>query len=232
MATLTNSVAATPAEAICSRRSVRAFLPTPVPRPTVERILDIARQAPSGSNIQPWHVQVVAGSHRDRLVQAILAADDADAPGYEQEYRYYPEEWTEPYLRRRRQLGKALYQLAGVPKGDLAAMKRQRALNYAFFHAPVGLFFTLDKRQGYGAWIDLGAFLQSVMIAARGEGLHTCPQAAFSKYHRIIRQHLPIPEDDILVCGMALGLADPEAPVNRLVPERAAVSEFTSFLWD
>lgn len=232
MGNLTNAIAATPAEAIRSRRSVRAFLPTPVPRETVERILDIARQAPNGSNIQPWHVQVVAGSHRDRLVQAILAADAADAPGHDEEYRYYPEEWIEPYLGRRRQLGKALYQLAGVAKGDLAAMKQQGARNYAFFDAPVGLFFTLDKRQRYGGWIDMGAFLQSVMIAARGEGLHTCPQAAFSKYHRIIRQHLPIPEDHILVCGMALGLADTEAAVNQLVAERAPVSEFASFLWD
>ena len=232
MMSIVNSVAATPAEAIRSRRSVRAFLPTPVPRETVERMLDIARHAPNGSNIQPWHVQVVAGTHRDRLVEAILAADAADAPGYDEEYRYYPDEWVEPYLGRRRQLGKALYQLTGVAKGDTAAMKRQAARNYTFFDAPVGLFFTLDRRQGYGAWIDMGAFLQSVMIAARGEGLHTCPQAAFPKYHRLIRQHVPIPDDHVLVCGMALGYADPEAAVNQLVPERAPVSEFATFLWD
>jgi nitroreductase len=226
-----NTIAVTPAEAIQSRRSVRAFLPTPVARETVERILDLARNTPNGANIQPWHVQVVAGPHRDRLVQAILAADAVDAPGFEDNYPYYPEEWVEPYLSRRRQLGKALYQLAGVAKGDTAAMKRQAARNYTFFDAPVGLFFTLNRRQAYGAWIDMGAFLQSVMIAARGEGLHTCPQGAFSKYHRLIRQHLPIPEDHILVCGMALGYADPEVAVNRLVPERAPVSEFASFHW-
>ena len=227
-----NSVACTPAEAIRSRRSVRAFLPAPVARATVEAILEIARFAPNGSNLQPWHVQVVAGAHRDRLVEAILAADAADAPGYEEEYPYYPEAWVEPYLGRRRQLGKALYQLAGVARGDTAAMKRQAARNYAFFDAPVGLFLSIDRRQGYGAWIDMGGFLQSVMIAARGEGLHTCPQAAFTKYHRLIRQHLPIPEEHILVCGMAMGYADPAAAVNRLEPGRAEVGEFTSFHWD
>jgi len=227
-----NSIAATPAEAILSRRSVRAFLPTPVARETVEKLLDLARNAPNGSNIQPWRVFVVAGARRDRLVEAILAADAADAPGHDEEYRYYPEEWVEPYLGRRRQLGKALYQLAGIAKGDTAAMKRQAARNYTFFDAPVGLFFTMDRRQAFGGWIDMGAFLQSVMIAARGEGLHTCPQAAFTKYHRIIREHLPVPDDHILVCGMALGFADPEATVNRLVPERAPVEAFATFLWD
>jgi len=227
-----NSVAATPAEAILSRRSIRAFLPTPVPRETVERILDIARHAPNGSNIQPWRVFVVAGTRRDRLVEAILAADGADAPGYDEDYRYYPEEWVEPYLGRRRQLGKALYQLVGIAKGDTAAMKRQAARNYTFYDAPVGLFFTMDRRQAFGGWIDMGAFLQSVMIAARGEGLHTCPQAAFTKYHRLIREHLQIPEDHVLVSGMALGLADEAATVNQLVPERAPVGEFASFFWD
>jgi len=229
---IANSVAATPAEALQSRRSVRAFLPTPVPMETVVRILELARYAPNGSNLQPWRVHGVAGGHRDRLVQAILAADEADAPGFTEEYPYYPTEWVEPYVGRRRQLGKERYRLAGVPKGDAAAMKRQGARNDAFFDAPAGLFFSIDQRQAYGAWIDIGAFLQSVMIAARGEGLHTCPQAAFSKYHRIIRAHVPIPDDHILVCGMALGYADPDAAVNQLVAERAPVSEFATFLWN
>jgi nitroreductase len=227
-----DDVAATPAEAILSRRSVRAFLPTAVERETVERILTLASFAPNGSDIQPWQVFVVHGLHRDRLCQAILAADDADAPGYEEEYQYYPSEWFEPYLGRRRELGKALYQLVGVGRGDRAAMKRQNARNYIFFDAPVGLFFTLDRRQAYGAWIDIGTFLQSVMIAARGEGLHSCPQQSFSKYHRIVRDHVPIPPDHILVCGMALGHADPAATVNLLVPAREPVSAFATFLWD
>jgi nitroreductase len=229
---VSNSIAATPAEAILTRRSVRAFLPKPVARQTVEKILDLARFAANGSNIQPWHVFVVQGAHRDRLCADIMAADDADDPSHEEQYQYYPSEWFEPYLARRRQLGKGLYQLAGVARGDSAAMKAQQARNYVFFDAPVGLFFSLDKRQAYGAWIDIGTFLQTVMIAARGEGLHSCPQQSFSKYHRIVRRHVPIPDDDILVCGMALGYADPDAAVNQLVPDRAPVSEFASFLWD
>jgi nitroreductase len=229
---VTNDVAATPAAAILSRRSVRAFLPTPVAKATVERVLTLASFAPNGSDIQPWQVFVVQGGLRDRLCQAIIAADDADAPGHAEEYPYYPTTWFEPYLGRRRQLGKALYALAGVGKGDVAAMKRQNARNYVFFDAPVGLFLTLDKRQAYGAWIDIGAFLQSLAIAARGEGLHSCPQQSFSKYHLIVRQHVPIPDDHILVCGMALGYADPDAAVNQLVPERLPLAEFASFQWD
>jgi nitroreductase len=229
---VSNTIAASPAEAIRTRRSVRAFLPKEVGRATVERILEIASNAPNGSNIQPWRVFVVHGAHRDRLCAEILAADAADAPGYDEEYQYYPVVWFEPYLGRRRSLGKALYSLVGVAKGDAAAAKAQQARNYQFFDAPVGLFFTLHKNQQYGAWIDMGTFLQSVMIATRGEGLHSCPQQSFSKYHRIVRRHVPIPDDHILVCGMAMGYADPGAAVNQLMPEKAPVSEFASFLWD
>ena len=227
-----NTKAATPAEAIVTRRSVRAFLPQQVERTTVERILEIASNAPNGSNIQPWQVYVVHGALRDELCAEIMAADAADAPGYEEEYQYYPVEWFEPYLGRRRNLGKALYGLVGVARGDAAAAKAQQARNYQFFGAPVGLFYSLHKNQQYGAWIDIGTFLQSVMIAARGEGLHTCPQQSFSKYHRIVRKHVPMPDDHILVCGMAMGYADTSAAVNQLMPEKVPASEFATFLWD
>lgn len=227
-----NKIAATPAEALTTRRSVRAFLPQPVQKETVAKILELAKYAPNGSNIQPWHVFVVQGAARDKICAEILAADAADAPGHEEEYQYYPTDWFEPYIGRRRALGKGLYALAHVAKGDVPAMKRQQARNYAFFDAPVGLFFTLDKRMAYGAWIDMGTFLQSVMLATRGEGLHSCPQQSFSKYHRIVRHHVPIPEDHILVCGMAMGYADTDAEVNLLVPERAPLDDFATFLWD
>lgn len=227
-----NQIAQSPREAILTRRSVRAFLPQAVSRAQIETILDLARHAANGSNIQPWRVFVVQGAHRDRLCADIIAADESDAPGYEEEYQYYPVEWFEPCLARRRQLGKALYETVGIAKGDKPAMKAQQARNYLFFDAPIGLFFTLDRRQAYGAWIDIGCLLQNVMIAARGEGLHSCPQQSFSKYHRIVRQHLPIPEEHILVCGMALGYADESAKVNQLVPDRAPVSEFAEFFCD
>jgi len=231
--TLSNNPSFRLDEAVLSRRSVRAFKPDLVPsRALIEKMLDLARYAPNGSNIQPWNVYVVAGAARDRVCQAILAADEAEAPGYDEEYQYYPVDWFEPCLGRRRTLGKALYGLVGVGKGDLAAMKRQNARNYVFFDAPVGLFFSIDKRNQYGGWIDMGGFLQTAMLTARSLGLHTCPQQSFSKYHRIIRQHVPIPEDHVLVCGMAVGYAEEEAVVNRLIPEKAPVEEFTTFLWD
>jgi len=227
-----NQAAPTLEEAVRTRRSVRAFRPDPVPRETIEKILELARFSPNGSNIQPWHVYVTAGRTRDRLCADILAADDADLPEHDEEYRYYPEEWFEPLLARRRALGKALYGLVGVAKGDTAAMKRQQARNYVFFDAPVGLFFSLDKRNRYGGWMDMGGFLQTAMLAARSFGLHTCPQQSFSKYHRIVRRHVPIPDDHILVCGMALGYADESAEVNRLEPGRDPVEAFTTFLLD
>ena len=230
---LSNKPAQSVEDAVLTRRSVRAFKPDAVPtRDLVEKMLDLARYAPNGSNIQPWNVYVVAGSMRDRLCQAILAADQAEVPDFDEEYQYYPVDWFEPCLGRRRSLGKALYGLTGVAKGDIEAMKRQQARNYEFFDAPVGLFFSIDKRNKYGGWIDMGAFLQTAMLAARSLGLHTCPQQSFSKYHRLIRQHVPIPEDHILVCGMAVGYADEDAAVNRLLPEKAPVEEFTTFLWD
>lgn len=230
--TLTNKAAPTLDEAVRTRRSVRAFRPDPVARETVEKILELARFAPNGSNIQPWHVYATAGKTRDDLCRDILAADDADAPEHDEEYQYYPEDWFEPLLGRRRQLGKALYGLVGIAKGDREAMKRQQARNYAFFDAPVGLFFSLDKRNRYGGWMDMGGFLQTAMLAARSFGLHSCPQQSFSKYHRIVRKYVPIPVDHTLVCGMALGYAIEDAEVNRLEPEREPVEAFTTFLWD
>ena len=231
--TLSNNPASSFEEAVLTRRSVRAFKPDAVPpKRLIEKMLDLARYAPNGSNIQPWNVYVVAGGTRDRLCQAILAADKDDVPGYDEEYQYYPTDWFEPCLGRRRTLGKALYGLVGIAKGDTEAMKRQQARNYSFFDAPIGLFFSIDTRNEYGGWIDMGAFLQTAMLAARTLGLHTCPQQSFSKYHRIVRDHVPIPEDHILVCGMAVGYADEEAVVNELAPEKAPVEEFTAFLWD
>jgi nitroreductase len=219
-------------EALSSRHSVRAFLAKPVDRAVIEQILTLASQSPSGSNIQPWKVWVTAGAKRDRICSRIHAAHEADEPGHEEGYVYYPPEWFEPHLTRRRQLGKALYGLVNAPKGDVEGMKRQNGRNYLLFDAPVGLFFALDKRHGQSAWIDLGCFLQSIMLAARGFGLDTCPQQSFAKYHRILREELAIPEGDVLVCGMAIGYADPEAPVNRLRAERVPLTEFAEFYWE
>lgn len=220
-------------EALASRRSVRGYLPTPVDQATVESILALASRAPSGSNIQPWNVWVVAGETKRRLCDKIIAAHDADDESHQDEYRYYPLAWKEPYLSRRRTLGLMLYQLVGIAKGsDTAAMKRQFGKNYLFFDAPVGLFLTIDREMQQGSWLDLGGFMQSILIAARGFGLHTVPQAAFAKYHRIIRSELGVPESEMVVVGISLGHEDPNVPENRLVTEREPVSEFAKFYWD
>lgn len=219
-------------EALASRRAVRAFLPTPVPRATVEHILGLASRAPSGSNIQPWKVWVVAGDARRRLTEKIVAAHEADDSSYDEEYDYYPPQWTEPYLSRRRKLGKDLYGLVGIPKGDVEAMKRQQGRNYMFFGAPVGLFVTIDRQMAQGSWYDTGTFLMSILLAARGFGLHSCPQQAFTKYNRLIRTELGIPDSEVIACGVAIGYEDPDAPENRLTTEREPVEAFTTFLWE
>lgn len=220
------------AAAITSRRSIRAFLPTPVARETVERILDIAARAPSGTNMQPWRGYVLTGAPLKRL-SAALVAEALAGTEVEAEYRYYPETFFEPYLSRRRKVGWDLYGLLGIGRGETERMRRQHARNFAFFGAPVGLIFTIDRRLEIGSWLDYGIFLGNVMTAARGMGLDTCPQAAFAPHHRTIRAHLPIPEEEVVVCGMALGYADPAAPENALVTERVPAREFCTFLgWD
>jgi nitroreductase len=212
-----------------SRHSIRAFLPEAVPRQTIERILATAARAPSGTNTQPWHVHVLTGAARDRLVAAVCAAFDHAADEHRYEYAYYPAEFFEPYLSRRRAVGYALYSLLGIAKGDRAAMQAQHRRNFEFFDAPVGLMFTIDRRMGQGSWLDYGGFMQNVMLAARACGYDTCPQAAWIQFHRIVSAELALPEHQQLVCGMALGRADPDAPANRLVSARAPLSEFVAF---
>jgi nitroreductase len=214
--------------AIAGRRSLRAFKPDPVPRELVAHILRVAARAPSGTNMQPWRVHVCSGETRARLSTAVLAAHDAPE-GHEQAYRYYPGEFFEPYLARRRKVGWDLYGLLGIGRGDKARMHAQHARNFTFFDAPIGLIFTIDSRLEIGSWLDHGMFLENVMIAARGHGLDTCPQAAFARFHRAIRTVLPLADTDTVVCGMALGYADPDAPENQLVTERADLDDFAAF---
>lgn len=225
------SIAAVDA-AITSRRSLRAFLPTPVPRATIEQILAVAARAPSGTNTQPWKVTVLTGDAKTRLSAAIQAAydDPAERAAHTEEYAYYPTEWASPYIDRRRKVGWDLYGLLGIAKTDKARMHAQHGRNYRFFDAPVGLIFTIDRVMQQGSWLDYGMFLQSIMIAARARGLDTCPQAAFTQWHRIIAAQLGLPASEMVVCGMSLGHADPDAPENALVTEREPVAGFTRFL--
>jgi nitroreductase len=217
-------------EAILTRRSVRAFLPTPVPREAVEELLTLASRAPSGTNIQPWKVHVVAGEQRLALSRAIQAAIDRDGMDpYKREWNYYPQQWREPFLGRRRKIGWDLYGLLGIRKGDFEKTERQHRRNYDFFDAPVGFIFTLDEDLEIGSWLDLGIFIGTLMVAARGRGLDTCPQAALANVHPVLRQELGIPESEVIICGMALGYEDKAAPENALVTERAPASEFATF---
>ncbi len=217
---------------IASRRSIRAFLPTPVEREDLESILAVASRAPSGSNTQPWKVYVLTGDTRQRLSESILAAylDPAQNVRHEEEYAYYPRQWVSPYQERRRKVGWDLYGLLGLARDNKAGMQAQHGRNYAFFDAPVGLIFTIDRVMEQGSWLDYGMFLQSVMIAARARGLDTCPQAAFTQFHRVIAEVLQLPAGEQVVCGMALGFADRSKIENTLVTERSPVSEFARFL--
>jgi nitroreductase len=217
-------------EAITSRRSIRAFLPDTIPRDTVERLLAIASRSPSGSNIQPWRVRVLAGEPRRRLAHAIVEALERDGnDAFKRDYDYYPVRWREPFLSRRRKIGWDMYSLIGVTRGDFEGTEKHRRRNFDFFGAPVGMIFTLDEDLEIGSWIDLGMFMDAVMVAARAQGLHTCPQAAFAEYHGVIRRTLAIPEREMIICGMALGYADEAHPINRLVTGRAPVEEFATF---
>lgn len=228
----TEAAAAAVDTAITSRRSVRAFLPMPVPRETVEDILRVASRAPSGTNTQPWQVHVLMGAARQRLCDRISAVyeNPAELATHQQEYDYYPKEWASPYVDRRRKVGWDLYALLGLAKTDKAGMHAQHGRNYRFFDAPVGLIFSIDRVMQQGSWLDYGMFLQSIMVAARARGLHTCPQAAFTQFHRLIAEELAFRPEQMLVCGMALGYADPAAVENSLVTERAPVAEFATFL--
>lgn len=223
--------------AIGSRFSCRAFLrEREVPRALVEEILEVASRAPSGTNTQPWRVYVLQGARRDALADKVCAAHDAlyADPGlaseYREEYEYYPTRWISPYIDRRRENGWGLYGLLGIAKGEKDKMHAQHQRNFRFFDAPVGLMFTIDRILGRGSLMDYGMFLQNVMVAARARGLHTCPQAAWNGFAKIILPEIGAGPDEMLVCGMSLGYADLAAPVNTFHTPREPASAFTRWV--
>jgi nitroreductase len=211
-------------DAVAGRRSIRSFLPTPVPDEVVLQILEAASRAPSGQNMQPWLVHFVTGETRDRLCQEVTRAAQRDERS--EDYPYFPHQIREPYLSRRRKVGFDLYALHGVDRNDLEARKRVMLRNFQFFGAPVGLFFTMERDWGYGAWIDLGMMMVNVMTVARAFGLETCPQQAWCEFGVPVRRVLGVPDDHVIVSGMALGQADYAAKENSLVTERAPPSDY------
>lgn len=219
-------------DALHARRSVRAFLPTPVPRELLTAILADAARAPSGTNIQPWRVRVLTGAALQRVVAMAMAIhnDPAQQQALQPEYSYYPLEWKSPFIERRRKVGWDLYGLLGIGREEKARMHAQHGRNFCFFDAPVGLIFTVDRVLTQGAWVDYGMFLQSLMLSATSRGLATCPQAAWTHYHRQLGELLDFAPEEMLLCGMALGYEDTSKIENRLRTERAAVADFSSFL--
>ncbi|MBI5274971.1 MAG: nitroreductase [Burkholderiales bacterium] len=227
----------TPDEAITSRFSCRAFLrDREVPRATIEDILRVASRAPSGTNHQPWKVYVLGGAARDGLSKKVCEAHDAAyadpalIPQFREYFDYYPEKWVPPYLDRRRENGWSLYGLLGIARGEKDRMHAQHQRNYRFFDAPVGFMFTVDKVLGRGSLLDIGAFLQNIMVSARGRGLHTCPQAAWGEFDRVVLPYIGAGEGEMLVCGMSLGYADPDALVNTFRTPREPVGSFTTWV--
>jgi nitroreductase len=222
--------------AITSRMATRAFTNQPVSREVITELLRVASRAPSGTNTQPWKVYVMQGASRDALGDKVCQAHDALranpalASEYGEDYDYYPAKWVPPYIDRRRENGWGLYGQLGIVKGDKDRMHAQHQRNFRFFDAPVGMMFTLDRIMGHGSLVDYGMFLENIMVAARGRGLHTCPQVAWNDYAGIVRAHIGAGADELLVCGMALGYADESAPVNKFHTPRLPVEEFTHWL--
>lgn len=216
-------------EALKTRISVRAYLDTPVPLDTLRRLLDLARWAPSGGNLQPWRVIAVAGAEKDLVSTKAMEALAANPAGELGDYPIYPAGLQEPYRSRRFKVGEDMYALLGVPREDKAARLAWLSQNYAFFGAPVGLFFVIEKNMGHGQWAHLGMLMQSIALAAREMGLDTCMQEAWAMVRGTLHAHFSLGENDVVYCGMALGHRDPDAPVNRLRSDRAALEEIADF---
>jgi nitroreductase len=212
-------------DALRKRISTRAFRPDPVSESVIRDILDVARFAPSGGNLQPWKVIVVAGAERDAVValaKANLPGDDGDRP-------VYPANLWEPYRTRRFKLGEDMYALLGIPRENKPGRLMHLAQNFDFFGAPVGLFFVIERRMGHGQWAHLGMFMQSVALAAIERGVASCMQEAWARVREPLHKHFALAEDEMIYCGMALGYADESAPVNALRSDRAEVDEFATF---
>lgn len=217
-------------DAIKTRISTRAFLDKPVTKGQVQEILDIARWAPSGGNLQPWRVHVVMGAGRNRLIEAVKKAIQDNPLADESEIAVYPPKLPSPWRDRRYEVGEAMYVQLGISREDKPARIAHLMRNYEFFDAPVGLFFSLDRQFDKGQWAHLGIFMQSIALAAMDKGLSTCMQEAWSARAKTISQFLALEENQQLYCGMALGYADPTAKVNTLRSSRVSVDEFTTFI--
>lgn len=211
-------------DAVTSRRSVRAFLDKPVPQDAIRRVLETALRAPSGGNLQPWHLHVVTGdslSEIKRLAALAISTHSKETP----EYNIYPPQLTSPYKERRFEIGEVLYGRLGIPRDDKVGRARWFQQNFEFFGAPVGLFCTVDRQMGPPQWSDLGMLLQTIMLLLRGEGLDSCPQECWALFPQTIGKFLKLPSEQMLFAGMAIGYADEANPVNQPATPRASFDE-------
>jgi nitroreductase len=216
-------------QALRARISTRAFLATPLPLPLLREILDAARWAPSGGNLQPWKLIAVAGAERDAVSDIARRIGVVSRNSEEGTHAVYPPNLWEPYRSRRFNVGEEMYALLGIARTDRAARIARFGENLDFFGAPVGVFFVIDRRMGHAQWAHLGMFMQSMALAAHERGVATCFQETWSVARESLRRHFNLPETDLVYCGMALGYADRVAPVNALRSTRAAVDEFADF---
>jgi nitroreductase len=216
-------------EAVQARKSVRAFLSTPVPENTIRQILIDAARAPSGGNVQPWKTYVLAGKVRDELVQSLRDKRAAGNFGEGTEYKIYPDDLGEPYMSRRRDVGFKLYELAGIARNDKIGRLKQMFRNFELFDAPVCMIFTIDRTMGPPQWADLGMYIQTVALLALDHGLVTCMQEAWANWHKTLTQMLSIPDHEMVFCGLALGYEDTSAKVNTLRSERAGLDDVKFF---
>ena len=217
-------------DAINSRITTRAFLDTPVPQATLQAILETAKRAPSGGNLQPWHVWLVIGEPLQRFKAIIKEKLPAHPRGEGTEYHIYPPELKEPYKARRFKCGEDMYATINVPREDKLGRLMNFARNFEFFGAPAALFFAIDRTMQLGQWADLGMFMQSIMLLAREHGLHTCPQEAWAIWHKTLGEFLHIPAELMLFCGMGIGYMDETHPINSLRTERAPLGEFATIV--
>jgi nitroreductase len=217
-------------EAVTSRRAVRGFTDQPVPREVLERVLTAAGNAPSGSNIQPWHIYVVTGAPLAQLKKTATGRVESQDLWDEREYVMYPDEMKPPYSDRRSAFGRDRYGALGIERGDWDAIQRAAIANWNCFGAPAALFCYIDRDLGRPQWSDLGMFLQTVMLLLRAEGLTSCPQMAWSQVRKSVAEVVSPPDELMLFCGMSIGYEDPTVAFVR--NKRAPLDETVTFIED
>lgn len=211
-----------------SRHSVRAFLDEAVSLDDLKAMCMAARSAPSGANLQPGRLHILSADPLFRLIDQLQQAIVQKRP-FDNEYSYFPEPMSRELKARQRAAGYALYQALNISRRDIEGRRQQFARNYSFFGAPVGIIVTIDKAMGKGCFMDLGMFLMSFLLKVEDLGYSATGIGAMANYASVIHENLDLHEDEMVVCGLAVGKADEAHPVNQFRTERASLEEFASF---